>query len=266
MRPLVLGAFLAAAGCEQPTAPVLQGQPPVAVPAPPAEPPAPAVPTGLRISEQGETFIEWAWTPVAEVTGYDVQFSANEAFTDKDEVIPRTAEQISYRREGLEAGTNAYLRVRAAAGGGENRVTSAWSTHVTGMTMAASAPTTKLFPCSGVTVYAESRPIVHYSGWRAVSLVLEIDNEEVSALNMDWGYPYYSGRSQSFGDGEVYTDTERLQVHVVSWTIVPEGSIVRHVLSVAWWSSFELRFRSRGGSCGDLAAVRCDEGGCSMST
>ena len=79
-------------------------------------------------------FIEWSWNAVEGVSGYDVQYSADEAFTEEDETIARTAEEISYRREGLEAGASAFLRVRAAAGMGEERVTSDWSTHVTGMT------------------------------------------------------------------------------------------------------------------------------------
>ena len=63
-----------------------------------------------------------------------VQYSTNEAFTDEDEVIARTAEEISYRREDLEAETSGYVRVRSAAGSGEDRVTSDWSPHVPGMT------------------------------------------------------------------------------------------------------------------------------------
>ena len=93
------------------------------------------MPVGLRISASGLDFIEWSWTPVADVSGYDVQFSANEAFTGEDEVIARTAEEISYRRDGLEAATDAYLRVRSASGIDEDRITSDWSTHVTGMTL-----------------------------------------------------------------------------------------------------------------------------------
>ena len=269
MRPLVLGALLAAAGCEQSAAPVLP-VPPVAPATPVAEPPSaepPAVPTGLRVSASGEDFVEWTWNAVEGADGYDVQFSANEAFTDEDEVIARTAEQISYRRQGLAVGSSAFLRVRSASGSGDDRITSDWSTHVTGMT--AEPPPNqdengeKLSPCPGVTVYTESAPIVYNSGWRAVSLVLEVEHEEAGTLNMDWGYPYYSGTSRSFGDGNVYRDTERLQPHVSSWAITLEGSIVHHVLHVEWPSSFQLRFRSRRGYCGDMTAVTCDEDGCS---
>ena len=95
---------------------------------------APAVPTGLEVSDWGVDFIEWKWKPIPGVGGYEVQFSANEAFTDEDEVIPRTAEEINYRRTGLDAEADAYLRVRAYVGEGDRRVWSAWSTHVTGTT------------------------------------------------------------------------------------------------------------------------------------
>ena len=100
----------------------------------PLEPPA--APTGLEVSDQGVDFIEWSWRPIQGVGGYQVQFSANEAFTDEDEFINRTAEQITYRRTGLDAEANAYLRVRAYVGEGDRRVWSPWSTHVTGMTTA----------------------------------------------------------------------------------------------------------------------------------
>ena len=107
---------------------------PVAPPMPVAPPEPRAVPTGLRISSSGEDFIEWIWNAVEGADGYDVQFSPNEAFTSEDEVIARTGEELSYRREDLAAGTSAYLRVRSASGSGDDRITSDWSVHVVGMT------------------------------------------------------------------------------------------------------------------------------------
>ena len=143
---LLLGAglFVAACGDEDVPTPTTPAPPPPPPPAPPPapepepepEPEAPAVPVGLRISDSGTDFVEWSWTPVADVSGYDVQFSPNEAFTGEDEIIARTAEEISYRRDGLAEATSAFLRVRSAAGTGEERITSDWSTHVTGMTEA----------------------------------------------------------------------------------------------------------------------------------
>ena len=141
---LLLGAglFVAACGDEDVPTPTTPAPPPPPPPTPPPtpepepepEPEAPAVPVGLRISGSGTDFVEWSWTPVADVSGYDVQFSPNEAFTGEDEIIARTAEEISYRRDGLAEGTSTFLRVRSAAGTGEERITSDWSTHVTGMT------------------------------------------------------------------------------------------------------------------------------------
>ena len=108
-----------------------------ATPPPPTPPPAPEppeAPRGLRVSATGANFIEWSWNPVLEVSGYQVQYSANEAFTEQDEVIHRTASETSYRREGLAARATAYLRVRSSTGMGEELIHGAWSTHVTGMT------------------------------------------------------------------------------------------------------------------------------------
>ena len=139
------GLFVAACGDEEVPTPTTPAPPPPAPPPAPAPEPEPtpeppAVPVGLRISASGVDFIEWSWSAVEGVSGYDVQYSANEAFTDEDEEIARTAEQISYRRENLEAETSHYVRVRSAAGTGDGRVTSGWSTHVTGMTAAATPP------------------------------------------------------------------------------------------------------------------------------
>ena len=117
--------------------------PPAPAPAPPAPPPVPVppgVPSGLRVSASGAAFIEWTWSAVEGANGYDAQFSTDEAFTDADEVIARAAGELSYRREGLAASTSAYLRVRAASGTGDERITSEWSAHVAGMTAAPPTP------------------------------------------------------------------------------------------------------------------------------
>ena len=139
---MFLGAGLMIAACGDEEAPTPTTPAPTPAPTPPPapepepEPDPPAVPTGLVVAERGADFIEWKWTPVEGAAGYEVQFSANEAFTDEDEIVNRTAEQITYRRTGLDAEANAYLRVRAYVGEGDARVPSAWSTHVTGMTTA----------------------------------------------------------------------------------------------------------------------------------
>ena len=110
-------------------------------------------------------FIEWSWTPVADVSGYDAQYSTNEAFTDEDEIIARAAEEISYRREGLDPETSGYLRVRSATGMGEDRITSDWSTHVTGMTAARPIPPPPA--PTGLRVTDRGETFIEW-GWRAV--------------------------------------------------------------------------------------------------
>ena len=66
--------------------------------------------------------------------GYEVQFSTDRTFTDADEVIERTAEQISYRKESLPAGTNGFLRVSAFVGADSARVQGEWSETSNGTT------------------------------------------------------------------------------------------------------------------------------------
>ena len=109
-------------------------------PPPPPPPEPPAVPTGLQVSSSGEDFIEWTWDEVEGADGYEVQFSPDEMFDSGDEIIPRAADQTSYRREPLPVGSSAFLRVRSRAGTGEDRLESEWSTHVTGMTTAPPPP------------------------------------------------------------------------------------------------------------------------------
>ena len=127
--------LLVAAGCgeEAPTTPMPLVPLPTPAPAPTPEPPK--TPTGLHVSDSGADFIEWKWTFVEGVSGYDVQLSLNSVFTDEDEVIARTAEEVTYRITDLGAGESAYLRVRSATSSGEGRVTSAWSAHVAGVTL-----------------------------------------------------------------------------------------------------------------------------------
>ena len=168
---VALAALVPACGEEEvpapttPTPPPPPPPPPAPEPEPEPEPDPPAVPTGLRISATGIDFIEWSWTPVLEVSGYDVQYSTNEAFTDEDEVIARTAEEISYRREGLEAETSGFVRVRSASGTGEDRITSDWSTHVPGMTMAAPQPPE---PPTGLMVSETTENAITWT-WNAVA-------------------------------------------------------------------------------------------------
>ena len=102
-------------------------------PAPP--PPTPATPEGLA-ANAGEDFVEWIWRAVEGVSGYRVQYSANDAFTRTDPITDLTAEDLSYRLEDLEPGTSHYLRVRSFIEEDGTRYESDWSAHVTGMTLA----------------------------------------------------------------------------------------------------------------------------------
>ena len=142
------GLFVAACGDEDvptPTAPAPTppAPPPAPAPEPEPEPEPPAVPVGLRISASGVDSITWTWNAVEGATGYVVQSNMDEMWDETDTVmfglVPFTTE-TTYTRTGLEPGTTVYARVAAAAGTADAPLVSNFSTHVTGMTMAA-APT-----------------------------------------------------------------------------------------------------------------------------
>ena len=136
--PLALGCggltlALVLAGCggdggsppAPPPAPTTPAPPPAPEPPPPPEPPA--APTALRVTAFGTDFIEWSWNAVMGAESYEVQFSTDRTFTDADEVIERTAEQISYRKESLPPATSGFLRVRAFVAADPERVPGIWS-------------------------------------------------------------------------------------------------------------------------------------------
>ena len=132
-RILFIGVTLLVSACDD--APTTA---PAPAPAPPApQPPNP--PASLRVSDTGEDFVEWSWSAVEGATGYEAQFSLDSEFTDADDVIDTSGRTV-YRREALRAGTSVFLRVRAYAGTGAQRLRSAWTFPAPAMTLAPPPP------------------------------------------------------------------------------------------------------------------------------
>ena len=126
----------------------------------PDAPVPPAAPSGLAATDMGMDFIEWTWTAVEGATGYYVQFSTDEGMlADAD---PMAVEGTSYRRDGLDAGTSAYLRVAATDG----TLMSGWSLHATGMTTMPDAPVPPAAPM-GFSLSATGADYIEWS-WEAV--------------------------------------------------------------------------------------------------
>ena len=186
---LLLSAVLAVGiltpGCGGDEAPSPTVPAPAPTPAPPSTPepeaPSPRVPTNLRFSASGGDFIEWSWDAVEGVDGYRVQFSENEAFTEADDIVLRTAQQLSYRREGVPPDASAYLRVQSIVRVDAEEVTSEWSQHVRGMAI----------PPPGVPmnlrISASGRGFIEWS-WDAVEAV--------------------DGYSVQFSEDEAFTDAD----------------------------------------------------------
>ena len=160
---VVLICLCALGGCGGDGAPAAPppSTPTPTTPPPPTPPPAPEppeTPAELRVSATGADFIEWSWNPVSEVSGYQVQYRLDDAFTEGDELIGRTVDEVTYRRGDIPAETTAYLRVRSSRGMGEDLIHSAWSTRVNGMTAAPEpTPPAPAGIWRGLTVAPEER-------------------------------------------------------------------------------------------------------------
>ena len=115
---------------------------------PPPEPPA--TPTGLEVSATTETSITWTWNAVEGAVGYVVQANTDEMFDATDTVLfnglPFTTE-TSYTATDLEPETAVYVRVAVGVGTPTDPLLSAFTIHVTGMTMAA-APEAPAVPAN----------------------------------------------------------------------------------------------------------------------
>ena len=142
---LLLGAgmMISACGEEDVPAPTTPAPAPPPPPAPEPEPEPPATPTGLQVSASTESSITWTWNAVEGATGYVVQSNTDEMWDDADTVmfngVPFTTE-TTYTASDLEPASTVYVRVAAAAGTADAPLVSNYSTHVTGMTMAAAGP------------------------------------------------------------------------------------------------------------------------------
>ncbi len=129
-------------------------------------------------------------------------------FTDEDEIVARTAEQVTYRREGLEPEASGSVRVRSAAGTGDDRITSDWSTHVTGMAMAVPvAPPTP----TGLAVSATETSITWT--WTAApgaeGYVVQISEDEVFETMFEGADQYAVTRETSHTIAGLEAETTR---------------------------------------------------------
>lgn len=90
-------------------------------------------PTGLTVADSGPRFIEWTWDVVAGATAYEVQTrEGNANFGASDEIEDAPATASPKWRKTVEPETTHYLRVRAVAGTGADRVEGEWALAVEG--------------------------------------------------------------------------------------------------------------------------------------
>ena len=245
---LFAGMLLSACGGDSPTAPTTPAPSPS--PSPPTSTETPAVPTGLRISDSGPDFIEWSWTPVPGASGYDVQFSVDEAFTDADEIIARAVEETSYRRQPLSAGSRASLRVRSAVGTSADRVTSAWSTHVTGMSAEVPPPPAPAEEvCADWAELMAGDYLLLNNVWNKGDiadyeqcLMRRVVNGE-DQYGWRWQWPYRRGEAKAYPE-VIYGQTP--------WRSTTTADLPRQIAAV---ESFEVDYELDLATDGDLRVV-----------
>ena len=168
------GLFVAACGDEEVPTPTTPAPTPPPAPPPEPEPPAPekpATPTGLQVASQTANSITWTWNAVDGAHGYVVQASTDETFDDTDQLALTV--QPSFTATPLPPGTNVYVRVAAGVLTAatpsldpKDYLLSDWTTHVTGMTDAA----TPAAPAAPANVRATDRGSNYIEwSWDAVS-------------------------------------------------------------------------------------------------
>ena len=121
-----------------------------APPPPPPPPMAPATPTGFMV-ESDLTSITWSWDAVEGALGYAIQVSMDEMFDDMDQVAltqetsfttpdPLPPGFTLFARVASGTGTPEAIAVAVATGDLSGLLLSAWTTHMTGMTMTPPPP------------------------------------------------------------------------------------------------------------------------------
>ena len=200
---LLLGAgmMISACGDEEvptPTTPAPTPAPtptPTPPPTPEPEPTGPATPTGLRISASGANFLEWTWTAVEGVLGYQGQFSTDAVFADNDQTYLIIAPQTSHRASNLSANTSGHFRVRSGTGSLTALTYSEWTDGVMGTT-SAPPPAVPLSAPTGLQTGSATATTVTLT-WSSVD---DADNYDVQQRPADG---QWTGASCNGGDSQV---------------------------------------------------------------
>ena len=133
------GVALALGACGSDSGSTSAPPPAPTAPAPPPAPPEPpSQPTGIRVTDRGEDFVEWSWDPVEGATGYEADVFVTGAPVDERTKVE--TEEPSYRWEGLAPLTSVGIFVRAVTETAGGRAESEWSEGANGLTLSPIAP------------------------------------------------------------------------------------------------------------------------------
>ncbi len=168
-------------------------------PPPPPPPMAPATPTGFMV-ESDMTSITWSWDAVEGALGYAIQVSEDEMFDDMDHlgltletshtVSPLPPGTTLFARVASGTGTPEAIAAAVATGSLEGLLVSAWTTHMTGMTMTPPPPPPPMPDPVEVTFMVpddadDPYPMVPDDGTREETAMAHVNDEMMVMSNTD---------------------------------------------------------------------------------
>ncbi len=147
-------------------------------------------------------------------------------------------------------------------------ITERWGTPCTGIRVRGARP----FPPDGPLWFAPREERTGGDRWFGTVLTVELS----PASSFDWVGPYRDWTWDweeerfrpfvEFATEDWFPNSSVLDVSVTDWRIEPAGSLVRHVMDIAWPEATEatIRFRSEDDSCDGEPLVVCDLSGCAI--
>ena len=151
-------------------------------------------------------------------------------------------------------------------------ITGTWGSPCSGIRIQGERP----YPADGPLWFAEHTSWLRGDRWFATRLTVEWSSESEGAL-FDWVGPYRDwvwdpeeDRAKTYREIQEETPDDRnppnLDVSIKDWQIEKTGSVVRHIMEIAWPESTEasLRFRSEDDTCDGEPLAVCDVAGCEL--
>ena len=148
-------------------------------------------------------------------------------------------------------------------------VTRTWGHPCSGVRIQAARP----YPADGPLWFTDQTSSLRGDRWFGTLLTMEWSQSGEALL--DLAGPYRNWRwNETDGQVEIFDEDYRnrgsdfpvLDINISDWQIQATGSVVRHLIEIAWPESAEasLRFRSEDDACDGEPLVVCNLSGCEL--